>query len=255
VRIEDLDKPREIPGAAQRILRCLEQFGMHWDGEVLLQSRRLGVYDEALRALEQHGRAYRCDCSRQQLQTHRIYPGTCRRSPPAAGTPAAVRFATVDEQVVFEDAVQGRIDQNPTLEGGDFVIRRRDGIPAYMLAVVVDDAAQGVTDIVRGADLLQSTAGQIQLQRALQLATPRYAHVPVLVEPDGSKLAKSRRTVALEPAQAVAQLRQVLQWLGQNPPPELSEASVADCWRWAIDHWRLAEITRITQVTVRSGVA
>ncbi len=250
VRIEDLDKPREIPGAADRILRTLERFGLQWDGEVLYQSRRLPCYEDALRRLLEDDRAFRCRCSRLQLQAHPLYPGTCRRTPPPKAEPAAVRFAATDEIIEFADRVQGRMCSNPAKEGGDFVIFRRDGIPAYMLAVVVDDAAQGITDVVRGADLLTSTAGQIQLQHALHLPTPRYAHVPVLVEPDGSKLAKSRRSVAVDEARPGRQVFQVLQWLGQDPPRDLSEASVEDCWRWAIEHWRIAEITKISQLSI-----
>ena len=169
-----------------------------------------------------------------------VYPGTCRQDPDAGASPHAYRFAldANEATIEFEDDFQGGIRQDCRHEVGDFVIWRRDGCAAYHLAVVVDDERQGVTEVVRGADLLSSTLRQILLQRALGLRTPRYGHLPVLTEPGGQKLAKSRRTVPLDPRDVPRQLWQVLEWLEQAPPPELAAAPVQEIWAWAIPNWR-----------------
>jgi len=168
-----------------------------------------------------------------------VYPGTCRKDPGAGAGAHAVRFAIAADEppVEFEDAIQGPYRQDCRLEAGDFIVRRRDGPFAYHLAVVVDDERQGVTEVIRGADLLSSTPRQILLQRRLGFRTPRYGHLPVLTEPDGRKLAKSRRSLPLALDAAPRQLWQVLQWLGQAPPPGLARASVREIWQWAIPSW------------------
>jgi len=242
LRIEDLDEPREVAGAADGILRCLESLELHWDGAPLRQRGREPLYLAALARLQHEGRAYRCSCSRQQLQGRPLYPGTCRHRPPADGAETALRFALLPRIMRFEDRIQGRIEQDPTATFGDFVLRRRDGIFAYMLAVVVDDAAQGITDVVRGADLLDSTLPQIQLQQALDLPRLRYAHVPLLVEPGGGKLAKSRRSVALQGTPAAELLCSALRYLGQEPPAELHHEPLTAVWQWALSQWRIREI-------------
>jgi len=169
-----------------------------------------------------------------------VYPGTCRNDPEAARVPHALRFAIDDDQakVEFEDAFQGVFRQECRQEAGDFVVRRRDGVFAYHLAVVVDDARIGVTEVVRGADLLSSTPRQILLQRALGLSTPVYGHLPVLVESDGRKLAKSQHALPLAAEEAPQQLWQVLCWLEQSPPPELVRTTVRELWAWAIPNWK-----------------
>jgi glutamyl-Q tRNA(Asp) synthetase len=169
-----------------------------------------------------------------------VYPGTCRGDPDACRGPHALRFAiaATEPPVEFQDAIQGRMRQDCRLEAGDFIVRRRDGPVAYHLAVVVDDERQGVTEVVRGADLLSSTPRQILLQQALGLRTPNYGHLPVLTEPDGRKLAKSRRAVPLAAAEAQRQLVQALDWLEQDPPQDLARASVREIWDWAIPNWR-----------------
>jgi glutamyl-Q tRNA(Asp) synthetase len=167
-----------------------------------------------------------------------VYPGACRDRPQAALGPHALRFRTPPESIVeFEDLFQGHVRQDCGREAGDFVIRRRDGHAAYHLAVVLDDADARVTDVIRGADLLGSTPRQILLQRCLGLPTPRYGHLPLLVEPDGRKLSKSRHAVPVEGSAASRQLWQVLVWLGQAPPAELAAAPVASIWAWAIPNW------------------
>jgi glutamyl-Q tRNA(Asp) synthetase len=184
-----------------------------------------------------------------------VYPGTCRHDPSAIHGPHALRFAIADGQpsIEFDDAFQGRCGQDCAREAGDFVIRRRDGQVAYHLATVVDDAAQGVNVVVRGADLLSSTPRQILLQQALGLPTPRYGHLPLLTEPDGRKLAKSRRAVPLDAAVASQQLWQVLTWLEQEPPPELAAAPVRSIWDWAIPNWRPERLEGRRERRLESG--
>lgn len=247
VRMEDIDRTREVPGAADGILRTLEQFGFEWDGPVERQSDRIPRYAAALRQLEAAGLAYPCTCSRSQLARlsrssdgEPVYPGTCRAGVVNRTIPAAVRLRTDRAQrvpVEIEDRLQGRVIQDVAQDVGDFVIRRRDGYFAYQLAVVVDDADQGITDIVRGCDLLDSTPRQVLLQQALGLPTPSYAHLPLLVEADGAKLSKSRHSVPLDPGRAPALLVEVLALLEQHPPAELARNRVRDVWSWALEAW------------------
>ena len=235
----------------------LESFGFEWDGPIQFQSDRNDLYVESLRKLIADGRCFACGCSRAQLAAGQIadpalepvYPGTCRGNGPSSEGPHALRFAidVAQPPVEFDDAFQGRFRQDCRREAGDFVVRRRDGLAAYHLAVVVDDASQGVTDVVRGADLLSSTPRQILLQRALGLPTPRYGHLPVLTEPDGRKLAKSRRAVPLAAADAPRLLWQVLEWLEQGPPAALVHAPVREIWTWAIAHWKPERLSGIRE--------
>lgn len=198
VRMEDLDTPRVIAGSAEEILRALERYALTWDGEVVYQSQRTMLYDDALDSLRQRSLIYDCGCSRADLQRtasaplgrEPVYPGTCRNGLPAGRLARAIRFRAPDEVIAFDDIIAGHVEENVAIDTGDFVIRRADGVYAYQLAVVVDDAAQGVTQIVRGADLLTSTARQIALQRTLGLPTPSYAHLPLVTNADGTKLGK-----------------------------------------------------------------
>jgi glutamyl-Q tRNA(Asp) synthetase len=198
VRMEDLDAPRVVPGSAEEILAALERYGLTWDGDVVYQSQRTSLYDDVLATLRAKNLVYDCGCSRADLLRaasapvgrEPIYPGTCRDGLPSGRTPRAVRLRTSHEIIRFDDMIRGRIEEDVAMETGDFVVRRADGVYAYQLAVVVDDAAQGVTQVVRGADLLTSTARQIALQQALTLPIPSYAHLPLVVNADGSKLGK-----------------------------------------------------------------
>ena len=246
VRMEDLDREREVAGCAAQLLRTLEAFGLHWDGPVEYQSARSDHYRAALEQLQRAGATFACSCSRRELADEGGYPGTCRAGPQRSG-PTATRFRVPPGSVAFEDRLQGRLEF-PLAERGDVVIRRRDGAFAYQLAVVVDDALQGVTDVVRGADLLDSTPWQIALQRTLALTTPRYAHVPLLVEPGGQKLAKSRRSVALQPQQAGEELWQALSLLQQQPPAELKLEPVRTVLAWGEQHWQPARLHLIKEV-------
>lgn len=239
MRIEDLDTPRVVPGSADLILRALEAFGLEWDGEVEYQSQRLERYAEALSTLGTSGLVFPCSCSRRELAelADRGYPGTCRNGPTRRG-PTALRFRVDDGAIVrFEDRVQG--PQAFELRRlGDVVVRRRDGRIAYQLAVTVDDAAQGITDVVRGADLLESTAWQVAIARALGFEVPVFAHLPLVVEPDGSKLAKSRRSAPVDLLHCGAWLWQALRLLRQNPPPALAREPAPVQIDWALRQWR-----------------
>ena len=251
VRMEDLDPTRVIPGCSEQILRTLEAFGLCWDGQVEYQSRRTPLYVESLRTLRGAGLTFECSCSRRELGHLETgdraasegipsggYPGTCRSGPTRSCGPTATRFLIGDGVVSFSDRIQGR-RQFDLSTLGDPVIVRRDGAFAYQLAVVVDDGAQGVSEVVRGADLLQSTPWQLRLQQALRLPTPHYAHLPLVVEQAGAKLSKSRRALALEPSRASAQLFAALILLQQSPPAELQGAPPATLLAWAITHWNL----------------
>ena len=238
MRIEDLDHARVVPGSADEILRTLETFGLQWDGQVEYQSRRTDLYAEVLQSLTAAGRTFECSCSRRELSAEDSgYPGTCRGRPRRSGE-TAIRFRVDEtETIAFDDRFQGQVALAMG-KLGDVIVRRRDGVFAYQLAVVVDDALQGVTDVVRGADLLESTGWQIDLQRALGLRTPRYAHLPLLLERSGDKLAKSRRSTALDPSRAGAQLLDVLVLLGLGSPAALAGAAPATVLEWAAGRWQ-----------------
>jgi glutamyl-Q tRNA(Asp) synthetase len=238
VRMEDLDHARIVPGSADEILRALEAFGLSWDGEVQYQSRRTPLYAEALESLRAGGLTFECSCSRRELATEESgYPGTCRDGPRRPGDTATRLRVDETATISFDDRFQGPIAQ-PMGKLGDVIVRRRDGVFPYQLAVVVDDALQEVTDVVRGADLLESTGWQIALQRALRLPTPRYAHLPLLLEHSGEKLSKSRRSVALDARQAGVELLSALRLLGLSPPAELAGAAPATLLQWAMTCWR-----------------
>lgn len=249
VRIEDVDMPRAVPGAADAILRVLEWCGLFWDGAVLYQSQRTEYYQAALESLLRAGMAYPCTCSRRELATSArgrdggpIYPGHCRDGVRQTGRPCAIRLRATDAPLTFRDAVQGHHHQRLAREVGDFVIRRADGLFAYQLAVVVDDAFQGVTQVVRGSDLLDSTPRQIYLQHLLGLPTPEYAHLPVVVDRQGRKLGKQTGAAALDPSHPAPALWAALRFLGQSPPPALATESPATILAWARAHWRLERV-------------
>lgn len=244
LRIEDLDPPREVPGAQAAILTTLESYGFEWDGPVMRQSERHAAYAEVLQRWLSQGLAYACSCSRKQLEAYQgIYPGLCRN----AGHPwtdTAIRLRVPELTYQFIDRVQGAFAQHLGREVGDFVIRRRDGLYAYQLAVVIDDAAQGINAIVRGADLLDSTPRQLYLQELLGVPTPSYLHVPLITQPDGHKLGKSYRAPPLPIAQARPLLLRALRALGQAAPTELLDLSPSAILQWAARHWQPEQIPR-----------
>ena len=245
VRMEDLDPPREMPGAAAHILHTLEAFGFEWDGEVVWQSLRHSLYRDALGRLKEKGLLYPCYCSRKDWQAAAaqgadgfVYYGRCRRPEdrPHTDKPPAWRIRVNDETIGFDDGIVGHYAQNLARDIGDFVLLRADGFWAYQLAVVADDADQGITHIVRGQDLLVSTPRQIYLQRSLGFATPHYAHLPLLVNKHGQKWSKQTLAPALDENHKEQLLRQVLQYLNLPPAPEVSRPQAL--LSWAIEHWQ-----------------
>jgi glutamyl-Q tRNA(Asp) synthetase len=256
VRIEDLDTPRVIPGCADQQLRALETFGFEWDGAVLYQSTRRDAYRDAMARLTTLARTFRCSCTRKDLagaaptddEAHG-YPGTCRGGPSKPG-PTSLRFRVDDAPIQFDDLFLG--PQRFT-SPGDVVIERRDGLATYQLAVVVDDAHQSVTRVVRGADLLASTPWQIELQSALGVPRPIYGHLPLVTEPDGAKLAKSRRSLPLDLTAVPATLTLTLTHLSQAPPPELAHSSIKEVWNWAFAHWNPQALAGKTEVRMSAG--
>ncbi len=260
VRMEDLDKPREIKGAALNIINTLSAFGFEWDGEILYQCQRTVYYQAAFNALLKADLVYPCSCSRKEIADSAsrgiegaIYPKTCLHHPVKLNAPLAWRIKTTEDNIQFSDAIQTVnnskvISQNLSTEIGDFILKRGDGLFAYQLAVVVDDAAQGVTHIMRGADLLSSTPRQIYLQRLLNYQQPNYAHVPIAVNQAGNKLSKQTLALAIVPADASKILTKALHFLGQNPPHELENNSVSEIWDWVFEHWRLEKIPTVFQL-------
>jgi len=248
--MEDLDRPREVAGSADRILRTLQAFGLEWDGELVRQSDRTLLYVAAIESLRARNLTFECTCSRSQLEDEIRYPGTCRTRTAAAGAPTGIRIKVDRGTVVFSDRIQGTFRQDVADAVGDVILKRRDQVFAYLLAVVVDDAEQGVTHIVRGADLLDNTPRQIYLQERLTLPRPAYAHVPVLTEPDDSKLAKSRRSVSLDSATALPQLLSVFSMLGLEVPPALARGTLAEAWGWAIGNWDIKRVPKRLNVRV-----
>ncbi|MCX7150758.1 MAG: tRNA glutamyl-Q(34) synthetase GluQRS [Rhodocyclales bacterium] len=251
LRMEDVDAPRCSTAAAGKILRVLEACGLEWDGEVVWQSQRTQAYAVALERLKAAGRVFPCACTRKELADSgiapdgaTIYPGTCRQGLPAGRPARAWRVAVGNTRVSFDDAVQGRIISDLASEAGDFIVLRADGLFAYQLAVVVDDAETGITHVVRGADLLASTPRQIFLQQCLGVPTPVYAHLPVAVNAAGEKLSKQTRAPPVECSRPGPELFAALEFLGQQPPLELSGVGVAELWTWAKANWQLARVPR-----------
>lgn len=252
VRMEDLDTPRVVPGSAEEILTALTRYGLEWDGEVMWQSRRTPLYERALTTLRALDLVYDCACSRADLQrapsaplgAEVVYPGTCRGGIAPGRQARAIRFRSPDVMIAFDDQVGGRIEENVAERSGDFVVRRADGLFAYQLAVVVDDAEQGVTQVVRGADLLHSTARQIALQRALGYPAMSYAHLPLVVNADGSKLGKRDGALplpSLDESRVRLTLAAALRHLGwpvePDQPRAMLEAALRlhNSWRMSLD--------------------
>ena len=254
VRIEGVDTPRSVTGADGAILQQLAACGLVPDGPVLWQSQRGVAYAAALQSLVEKGWAYPCGCSRRdvtlvQPSTRQrfgelIYPGTCRGGLARGKTARSVRVRVGNTQITFEDAIQGRVMQALAQDSGDFLLHRADGLFAYQLAVVIDDAEQGVTHVVRGADLLDSTPRQIFLQGLLGYPVPRYAHLPLALNAGGEKLSKQTLAAPLDALRPAANLVAALNFLGQAAPAALIASPVGEVWRWALAHWQLSRIPR-----------
>jgi len=248
VRIDDVDQTRCRPGAEEQILRALQTFGMQSDQAPISQSDRTSRYHEILEQLDRQGHVYLCGCSRKTIAAVAnvgsegpIYPGTCRSNPPEPTAAVAWRLSVNNDEIEFNDRVVGPISQNLATDIGDFVVRRIDGFTAYQLAVVVDDFDQGITHIVRGADLLWSTPRQIWLQQLLEFPTPRYAHIPLVYAQDGHKLSKCDQAHPVDESDPVRGLISAWEHLGQLKPNETLQTSDA-FWNWAIPRWEPCRI-------------
>ena len=257
LRIEDVDAPRTVPGAEASILNTLEALGFTWDGPVVRQSERLDVYHGALVRLQAEGLVYPCACTRSEIAARTseasvdgglLYPGTCRAGLPAGVAARAWRLRVPDREFAFVDRVQGAHRQNLEREVGDFVLLRADGQYAYQLAVVVDDALQGVNAVVRGVDLLDSTPRQMWLQECLGVPTPTYAHLPVAVNAAGEKLSKQTRAPAVDPRQGSRVLAEVMRFLGFDVPAGLRQAPLPEFWVWAQAAWSVAGVPKVRAI-------
>ena len=257
VRIEDLDTPRTVKGAAEEILGTLEAYGLHWDEEIIYQSRRTAAYEAAFQQLKQAGAVYPCSCTRKEIADSAlqrgdelVYPGTCRNGIARGKAARAWRVRVNDATINFKDGLQGNISQDLAAEVGDFVVLRADGLFAYQLAVVVDDAAQEITHVVRGADLFYSTPRQIYLQRLLGLPTPAYVHLPVAVNAQGEKLSKQTLAKPVERNNSVSTLFDALVFLRQQPPAELRLGTAEQILPWAIAHWQPQRLSNCRNLPV-----
>jgi len=250
LRMEDLDTPRVVPGAAEDILRTLERLGLEWDGEIVWQSQRTAAYEGAAAKLRDRGLVFDCGCTRKEVlasaphpgEEGPVYPGLCRDGLPAGRKPRALRVKVPHDPVCFRDGVFGVREQHLHSAVGDFVIKRADGLFAYQLAVVVDDADAGVNQVVRGEDLLSSTPRQIYLQSCLELPIPAYVHIPLAVDAQGEKLSKrhgAALSVAVSPGRAIYE---ALVFLGQKLPGELAAATAQEVLAWGVLHFDLARV-------------
>ncbi len=257
LRMEDLDTPRQVPGAADLILHTLEDYGFEWDGKVIYQSQRDDYYQAALQTLISRGLVYPCGCSRKEIADSAVhgidglvYPGTCRHGLSGDKQARAWRVRVDDTPITFTDGIQGPQSQVLARDIGDFVLKRADGLFAYQLAVVVDDELQGISHVVRGADLLDSTPRQIYLQHALSYSSPVYLHVPVAANAAGEKLSKQTLAQPLNGLNKSADLWQVLNFLGMAPDLALEQESLDNVWLWAKQHWDSERVPRQRSIQV-----
>ncbi|MGF1738556.1 tRNA glutamyl-Q(34) synthetase GluQRS [Photobacterium satsumensis] len=250
VRMEDLDPPREMPGAADDILRTLEAYGLEWDGGIMYQSQRHEAYQAQIASWLDHQQAYYCQCTRKQVkQAGGFYPGNCRdKQLGAAGN--AIRLKVDAPVLAFDDLLHGRISIPAPLAEEDFIIRRRDGLFAYNLAVVLDDIAQGITEVVRGADLIEPTGRQIGLYRLLGQPEVNYLHLPLAVTENGNKLSKQNHAPAIDKADPRPALIEAIRFLGMQPPVDLACSSTSDILLWGIAHWQLSNLPQTTAITL-----
>lgn len=251
VRIDDIDPPREVAGAADHILMTLEQFGFEWDAEVSYQSRHLKRYAEAVSELLAQKRAYPCSCSRASIMNKTgqakgviIYPGFCRSGPLNKSDSYTIRLCCEEHTIEFTDVIQGKQHSNLLEEYGDFILQRRDSYFSYHLASGIDDAEQQITEVVRGADLLGCTAAQIEVQHALKLPSPQYCHLPIALNKEGQKLSKQSHAKAITPDESTTLLYKTLKFLGQMPPKTLMQASQEEIWSWALANWKLESVPK-----------
>jgi glutamyl-Q tRNA(Asp) synthetase len=257
LRIDDLDTPRNKLGAASHILKTLETFGLHWDGNTYFQSAHLGVYDDILKRLQHQQLTYPCTCSRKtitatQTGIEAIYPNNCRDNSFPCLTAHALRIKTNNSIISFDDRLQGTISHHLSTQHGDFILKRKDHIIAYQFAVVIDDDNQGVNHLVRGMDLLDSTPKQIYLQQQLGLPTPSYLHVPIITDAQGFKLSKQTKAQAVALKSPTSVIFKLLHLLRQQPPVTLQNAPVAELLNWAVAHWNPTPLTKIRAIALEN---
>jgi glutamyl-Q tRNA(Asp) synthetase len=262
VRIDDLDPPRVIRGAADAILRCLEALALDWDGEIVYQSRRRAAYRAALERLKRLGLVYPCACSRSEIAQAGlsgpegpIYPGTCRNGIADGRPMRALRLLTRGAQVAFDDRVLGIETRDLERSAGDFVLWRNDGVYAFHLASAVDDGELGMTEVVRGADLLESSLRQAHVIALLALPVPRYAHLPVATDARGEKLSKQTHAPQIDPAHTAPVLWSVLRFLGQAPPDAMKRAPATEILAWAKASWSLDRVPKQMSAPAPAGFA
>ena len=250
VRMEDLDPPRQPEGADDDILRTLESYALFWDREVVYQRHRSEAYEDYLLRLEKRHLTYPCTCSRKQIResTHPtsppVFPETCRGRPFTVKSPHAIRLQTEFQDISFHDGIQGEYSQNIRKDVGDFILKRTDGYYAYQLAVVIDDAEQNISEIVRGSDLLDNTPRQIYLQQHLGFSQPQYVHVPIATI-NGEKMSKQTHAPAVSKEEPLTTAVQILHFLGQAIPENWQWASIDELWQWAIPRWDIAAIPKV----------
>lgn len=259
VRIDDIDKPREVPGAADDILQTLARFGLEWDGEPVFQSRHLTSYHTAIHILRSRAHVYACSCSRKEISQadetgvdNPIYSGACRNGLKIGRRARSLRLQIdIDVQADFSDFLQGTISQYLATEVGDFVLYRSGGIFAYHLACAVDDAQQGVTHVVRGADLIESTPRQIHLQRLLGIPTPAYLHLPIALSGPGQKFSKQTGATRVDDCRPGEIIHSALKFLQQRPPAELMQAPARTAIEWGVAHWRRENLPRTRAIEIK----
>ncbi|PIP80679.1 MAG: tRNA glutamyl-Q(34) synthetase GluQRS [Gammaproteobacteria bacterium CG22_combo_CG10-13_8_21_14_all_40_8] len=240
VRIEDLDRPREMQGASSSILHSLEHHGLHWDGEIVYQSQRAHLYSQYLEKIQKNQQSYFCDCTRSKIKAASgFYQGHCRHLNLSMAMNQSIRFRATEQVELFEDKLLGQLRLSAENYEQDFILKRKDGYFSYPLAVVVDDYEQNITEVVRGADLIEATFAQINLQKALRINTPSYVHLPLVCDNDGAKLSKQNHAKPIENKMAPANLYRALTFLGQKPPSTLQQEEAETIIQWAVAHWQL----------------
>lgn len=249
LRIEDVDLPRTIPGSAKLILNQLESIGLTWDDEIVYQSQRTPAYEAALETLTSLGSTFPCSCTRKEI-SNKPYPGTCRNGVTNGQIGRSIRIKTNNQKITVRDLLQGEYTQCLESDIGDFIVKRTDGLFAYHLAVTVDDAEQGITEIVRGADLLDSTPRQMYLQNLLGFSTPSYLHLPVATNEDGCKVSKQSHAAAIDIKRPAQVIFEALQFLGQSPPPEAIDSDLESLLDWSIKNWDIKTIPQQREITI-----
>ena len=249
IRIEDVDLPRTVLDSDKVILKQLEILGLFWDEEIVYQSQRTQLYESALETLNLKEHTFSCACTRKET-ANKPYPGTCRKGVANGLTGRSVRIKTNNETISVSDLLQDKYSQSLESDIGDFIIKRTDGLFAYHLAVTVDDAEQNINEIVRGADLLDSTPRQIYLQKLLGLYTPTYLHLPVATNEDGSKVSKQSHAAAIDIKNPSKVIFEALRFLGQLPPAEAIDSDLESLLAWAIKHWDIKAIPRQKEIKI-----